>query len=86
MSLSGSDSGDTILVRAEDVRDFNPGNILPLPAKDLADITKWLQPTPYDFERSEYSRHRASRLLGTGALLTSTQVYQQWHSGDDGLL
>lgn len=85
MSLSDSD-GDPILVRPEDVRDFNPDNILPLPAKDLADITKWLQPTPYDFERSEYSRHRASHLLGTGASLTSTQVYQQWHSGDNGTL
>lgn len=85
MSLSDSD-GDTVLVRAGDVRDFNSDNVLPLPAKDLAEITKWLQPTPYDFERSEYSKHRASHLLGTGTWLTSTQVYQQWHSGDNGLL
>ncbi|KAJ5715120.1 uncharacterized protein N7483_012301 [Penicillium malachiteum] len=85
MSLSDSD-GDTVVVRSGDIRDFNSDNILPLPAKDLAEITKWLQPTPYDFERSEYSRHRASHLLGTGAWLTSTPVYQQWHSGDNGLL
>lgn len=85
MSLSDSD-GDTILVRPEDIWDFNPDNILSLPAKDLADITKWLQPTPYDFERSEYSRHRASYLLGTGAWLTSTHIFQKWHSGDNGLL
>ncbi|KAJ5701489.1 hypothetical protein N7488_009037 [Penicillium malachiteum] len=85
MSLSDSD-GDTVMVRSGDVQDFNPDNILPLPAKALEKITKWLQPTPYDFERSEYSRHRASHLLGTGAWLKSTPVYQQWHSGDNGLL
>ncbi|KAJ5953528.1 hypothetical protein N7454_000424 [Penicillium verhagenii] len=85
MSLSDSD-GDIVVVSPGEVRDFNSDNILPLPAKDLAEITKWLQPTPYDFERSEYSRHRASHLLGTGAWLTSTPVYQQWHSGDNGLL
>ncbi|KAJ6024580.1 hypothetical protein N7540_005377 [Penicillium herquei] len=87
MYLPDSDSdGDTVLLRSGDVRDFNSGNILPLSAKDLAEITKWLQPTPYDFERSEYARHRVSHLLGTGAWLTSTPVYQQWHSGDNGLL
>ncbi|KAJ5904244.1 hypothetical protein N7504_006627 [Penicillium tannophilum] len=85
MSLSDSDS-NTVLIQAGDAQDFNPENILPLSAKDLAEITKWLQPTPYDLERSEYSRHRASHLLGTGTWLTSTQVYQQWHSGDNGLL
>ncbi|KAJ5719638.1 hypothetical protein N7493_007216 [Penicillium malachiteum] len=85
MSLSDSD-GDTVVVRSGDVQDFNPDNTLPLPAKDLEEITKWLQPTPYDFERSEYSRHRASHLLGTGAWLKSTPVYHQWHSGENGLL
>ncbi|KAJ5432500.1 uncharacterized protein N7458_011656 [Penicillium daleae] len=85
MSLSDSDS-DTVVLDAGDVQDFNSDNILPLPANELAKITKWLQPTPYDFERGEYSRHSASHLLGTGTWLTSTQVYQQWHSGDNGLL
>ncbi|KAJ5554058.1 hypothetical protein N7513_004017 [Penicillium frequentans] len=85
MSLSDSDS-NTVLIQAGDVQDFNSDNILPLPAKELAEITKWLQPTPYDLERSEYSRHRASHLLGTGTWLTSSQIYQQWHSGDNGLL
>lgn len=85
MSLSDPE-GDTVLVGAGDVQGFNPDNILPLPAEKLAQITKWLQPTPYDFERSEYSRHKASHLLGTGTWLKITQIYQQWHSGDNGLL
>ncbi|KAJ5633076.1 hypothetical protein N7490_009415 [Penicillium lividum] len=85
MSLSDSDS-DTVLLGAEDVEGFNSDNILPLPASELAKITKWLKPTLYDFARGEYSRHSASYLLGTGTWLTSTQIYQQWHSGDNGLL
>ncbi|KAJ5096668.1 hypothetical protein N7456_007389 [Penicillium angulare] len=86
-TMSVSDSGsDTVLLEAGDVQDFNPDNILPLPASELAKIIKWLQPTPYAFERGEYARHRASHLLGTGTWLTSTQVYQQWHSGENGLL
>lgn len=85
--MSASDPGsDTVLLEAEDIRDFNSDNILPLPATELAKIIKWLQPTPYDFERGEYSRHRASHLRGTGSWLTSTELYQQWHSGDNGLL
>ncbi|KAJ5934406.1 hypothetical protein N7466_003953 [Penicillium verhagenii] len=85
MSLADSGS-DAPLPGAEHVQGFNSGKILPLPASDLAKITRWLQPTPYDFERSEYSRHSASHLLGTGAWFKSTQAYQQWHSGDNGLL
>lgn len=84
---SDSEGNDTILVGPGDVRDFNAENILPLPAEDLIKIREWLQPTPYDQERSEYSRHRASHLVGTGKWLMSTTTYQQWHQGDDnGLL
>lgn len=56
------------------------------PVSGLVKIRQWLQPTPYDLEPNEYSRHRASHLVGTGKWLTSTKAYQQWHSGDNGLL
>ena len=85
MSLSDSD-GDAVVVGPGDLQDFNSENILPLAPADLVKITKWLQPTPYDFERSEYSRHRASHLVGTGKWLVSSDIYQQWHSGDNGIL
>lgn len=85
-SLSDFESNDTVLVGSGDIRDFNSDNILPLPTADLDEIRQWLQPTPYDLERSEYSRHRASHLVGTGEWLTSTKTYQQWHSGENGLL
>jgi ankyrin repeat protein len=86
MSLSDSDS-DAVLVGPNDVRDFNEDNILPLPADKLKNIRDWLQPTPYDLERSEFSRHLTSYLQGTGQWLVSTRTYKQWHQGDEnGLL
>lgn len=82
-----SDGNDAILVCLDDVRDFNVDNILPLHPTDIVEIRKWLQPTAFDLERSEYSRHRLSYLAGTGKWLISTTTYQQWHQGDgDGLL
>ncbi|KAJ5208065.1 hypothetical protein N7449_002444 [Penicillium cf. viridicatum] len=82
-----SDGNDAIMVGLDDVRDFNVDNILPLPPADIVEIRKWLQPTAYDLERSEYSRHRLLYLAGTGKWLTSTTTFQQWHQGDeDGLL
>ncbi|KAJ6002676.1 hypothetical protein N7451_005223 [Penicillium sp. IBT 35674x] len=80
---SDSEANDTIVISSEDVRDFNNENLLPLPAEDLIKIREWLQPTPYDQEKSEFPRHLASHLGGTGKWLTSTSVYQQWHQNDD---
>ncbi|KAJ5145345.1 hypothetical protein N7448_002737 [Penicillium atrosanguineum] len=87
MSLSDSEGSDTVMVGPGDFSDFNKENILPLPAEDLKMIRDWLQPTPYDLERSEFSRHLESYLAGTGQWLISTDTYQQWHAGDvNGLL
>ncbi|GLI72424.1 hypothetical protein PoHVEF18_000600 [Penicillium ochrochloron] len=87
MSLSDSERSDAVMISADDLRDFNNENILPLPAEDLKNIRDWLQPTPYDLERSEFSRHLESYLAGTGQWLLSTHAYQQWHGGDtNGLL
>ncbi|CAI7635530.1 unnamed protein product [Penicillium bialowiezense] len=87
MPTSDSERSDTVMVGRDDVYDFNEDNMLPLPAKDLNAIREWLQPTPYDAERSEFLRHFESYLPGTGQWLTSTKTYQEWHSGDtNGLL
>lgn len=82
MSLSDSEDS-AVLVGPGDIRDFNKDNILPLPADELKTIRGWLQPTPYDLERSEFSRHLVSYLQGTGQWLTSTSTYKQWHQGDE---
>ncbi|OJJ42502.1 hypothetical protein ASPZODRAFT_1313164 [Penicilliopsis zonata CBS 506.65] len=85
--MSLSDTEDVVVVDSRDICDFNEQNILPLPAEELKKIRDWLQPTPYDLERSEFSRHRASYLAGTGQWLLSTTTYQKWHQGDaNGLL
>ncbi|OQE15475.1 hypothetical protein PENSTE_c028G00702 [Penicillium steckii] len=86
-NISDSDENDLILVGPQDVGDFNSANILPLPIAELQEIRAWLKPTPYDLERSEYSRHLASHLPGTGKWLTSTSTFKQWRESDDhGLL
>ncbi|CAG8269634.1 unnamed protein product [Penicillium nalgiovense] len=87
MSSPLSDGNDSVLVGIGDVRDYNVDHILPLPPTDIVEIRNWLEPTAYDLERSEYSRHRLEYLAGTGKWLTSTTTYQQWHKGDEnGLL
>ncbi|KAJ5738435.1 hypothetical protein N7493_001590, partial [Penicillium malachiteum] len=86
-SLSDSEESEAVLVGSGDIRDFNKENILPLSAADFNKVRDWLQPTPYDVERSEFSRHLESYLVGTCQWLTSTNTYQQWHEGDvNGLL
>ncbi|KAJ5671312.1 hypothetical protein N7507_000439 [Penicillium longicatenatum] len=86
MSLSDSEDS-VVLVSPGDIRDFNEENILPLSADELKNIRDWLQPTPYDLDRSDFSRHLASYLQGTGQWLISTNTYIQWHHGDEnGLL
>jgi hypothetical protein len=85
--LSDSEDGDAVLVGPGDIRDFNEQDILPLPAHELNKVRDWLQPTHYDHEKSEFSRHLASYLQDTGQWLISTSTYKQWHPGDEnGLL
>lgn len=87
MPLTDSDDSDAVWISPDDIRDFNEDNILPLPAEELQNIRDWLQPTPYDVERSEFSRHLASYLPGTGQWLLSTRTYKEWHEGfENGLL
>ncbi|KAJ5777222.1 hypothetical protein N7520_000468 [Penicillium odoratum] len=86
MSSASSCSKDAVMVGVNDARVFDTENILPLPDVDLVKIREWLQPIPFDQERSEFSRHRASFLVGSGKWLTSSSALQQWHSGENGLL
>ncbi|KAF3280546.1 hypothetical protein TWF970_002762 [Orbilia oligospora] len=53
----------------------------------LEQIREWLEPTAYEDPGSDYKRHSASHLPGTGEWLFRSDVYKNWHSsGDDGLL
>ncbi|KAJ5488009.1 hypothetical protein N7530_002309 [Penicillium desertorum] len=77
MSSSPSDGNDPVLVGLGHVRDYNVDHILPLPPTDIVEIRNWLQPTAYDLERSEYSRHRLAYLVCTGECLTTTTTCEQ---------
>ena len=78
---------DFVLLDRDDVSDYNEANILPEPPESQENITAWLRPTAYDAEGSEYRKHLASHLAGTGRWLTATEVYKQWHdSPEHGLL
>ena len=78
---------DAVLLGRDDVSDFNEENILPQSPDTLAKIRKWLQPTCYDDENSEYSKHLSSHLNGTGLWLVRSDAYKEWFSNEEhGLL
>lgn len=78
---------DLILLDRDDVSDFNEENILPVSPEERAKIRKWLQPTAYSDEGSEFKKHLSSHLEDTGTWLLDAPIYKQWHSSeDDGIL
>lgn len=54
-----------------------------LTPEDLANLQKWLQPTDYMAESSEFNRHLSSQAPGTGLWICDTPRFQQWHDSDD---
>lgn len=50
-----------------------------MPQTELNKITKWLAPTDYDADSSEFRRHLSSLAPGTGSWLCDTDSYLQWH-------
>jgi hypothetical protein len=78
---------DAVLLDRDDVSDFNEENILPVSPDKRADIRKWLQPTVYNDEGSEFRKHLSSHLDNTGNWLLDAPRYRQWHSAkDNGIL
>ncbi|KAI9710146.1 MAG: hypothetical protein M1820_002948 [Bogoriella megaspora] len=72
---------DFVLLNRDDVSDFNEANILPESVETLDKIQEWLKPTAYHAEGSEYRKHLASHLLGTGLWIKSSEIYRRWHDG-----
>ena len=78
---------DFVLLNRDDVSDYNEANILPESPASQEQLIAWLKPTAYDAEGSEYQKHLAAHLPGTGAWLTSKEAYADWHdSADNGLV
>ncbi|KAK7189881.1 hypothetical protein DPSP01_008409 [Paraphaeosphaeria sporulosa] len=85
-SLSNS-SDDAIVIHRDDISDYNPENVLPQSPEEIRKIRSWLKPTDYELDSGEFRKHLASHLPGTGAWLTSSHTYLNWHqSTNDGLL
>jgi hypothetical protein len=66
------------MIDRDDVSNYNEANILPESPATLQRIRAWLRPTAYNLESSEYRKHLASHLPGTGNWLTSSTTYRQW--------
>jgi ankyrin repeat protein len=81
--MSSQGSQEFVLVEEDDLADYNEAGILPQPAEIQTEIQKWLQPTDYNAESSEYNKHLTSYVLGTGQWIQETEAYQQWHDSPD---
>jgi hypothetical protein len=78
---------ETVILHYDDVSDFNQDNILPLEADKLAKVRAWLQPTVYEGEGSEFTKHSTAHLPRTGKWLLQSPAYQEWREGKEkGLL
>lgn len=82
-----SDDEDLVIIDNDQISNYNMDNILPESPATIAELRAWLKPTEYNLDSGEYRKHLASRLEGTGAWLTESEEYRQWHNGsEDGLL
>jgi hypothetical protein len=71
---------DAVLVRHDDVLDFNDENILPQTSTTITKIRAWLQPTDFDGEGSEYQKHLSLHLSGTVDWVLASDAYREWHT------
>ncbi|KAF5235332.1 hypothetical protein FANTH_11737 [Fusarium anthophilum] len=81
------EGSDIVVIGKGDTNNYNSGNILPQSESTIARIHEWLRPTEYDIESSEYRKHLAFHLEGTGEWIHRSENYLKWHeSQEDGLL
>ncbi|KAF4628947.1 hypothetical protein G7Y89_g9203 [Cudoniella acicularis] len=81
------DDQDFVVLEDKDLADFNIAGLLPQSSGTLDQILKWLEPTDYAAESSEYNKHLASYVPGTGLWIQESDQYQEWfHSLTHGAL
>ena len=74
MASERSDSDDFELIDRHEAK---------LSPEDLAKIQKWLQPTNYTADSSEFRRHLASQAPGTGHWICDASKFEQWQTSDN---
>lgn len=72
------ESQEFVVVEDKDLDDYDAG-ILPQSLQVIADIKKWLQPTDYLADSSEYNKHLHNHVKGTGLWIQETEAYRKWH-------
>ena len=81
--MMASNEHDFVVLGAKDIQDFNDGGLLPLVSEDIDKIQRWLLPTDYSADSSEYGKHLASYLPGTGNWILETENYTRWHDSSE---
>jgi hypothetical protein len=74
MASERSESEDFELI------DPHEANLSP---EDLVKLQKWLQPTNYNADSSEFRRHLVSQAPGTGHWISETSKFKQWQTSED---
>lgn len=77
--MSSQDGQDFVLVHEDDLTDYNEAGILPQTPEIIDGIRRWLEPTDYLAESSEYKKHLSSHVAGTGGWIQQTDSYRMWH-------
>ena len=83
ISNMSSDEQDFVVLEDQDLQDFNEDALLPLSEEDISLIEKWLQPTEYATEGSEYRKHLNSHLSGTCSWIKESKSFKEWHESSD---
>ena len=85
--MAALEEQDFVILGDKDVEDFNAAGLLPQSAKGIEKIQRWLQPTDFAGESSEFNKHLASYVKDTGQWIQETEQFQQWiKSSDHGTL
>ena len=69
---------DFVVLDDKDIEGFNTAGLLPEPPEELQRIRRWLHPTDFSSDSSEFNKHLASHVAGTGRWIQETEQYQQW--------
>jgi hypothetical protein len=80
------DDQDFVVLEDQDLADFNAAGLLPQSSGTIDQILKWLKPTDYTADSSEYNKHLASYVPGTGVWIQESGQYQEWLNSDRGAL
>jgi ankyrin repeat protein len=74
---------DFIPLESRHVGEYNAAGILPQSQETIDGIQKWLQPTDYAAESSDFKKHLGAHVPTTGNWIQGTKAYQEWHESPD---